>query len=62
MSPEIPIELHEYIIDFLWDDLSTLRNCALVCRDWRPTCRYHLEAFIRVHDHAEIDALYSQIS
>ncbi|KZT72397.1 hypothetical protein DAEQUDRAFT_34079 [Daedalea quercina L-15889] len=49
--PTIPPELHEEIIDFVWNDQSTLGVCSLVSRAWLPTARSH--KFHTVH-------LYSQ--
>jgi hypothetical protein len=33
-SPHIPIEIHEQVIDHLWDAKMTLKACALVHRTW----------------------------
>lgn len=38
----IPPELTDQMIDFLWDDVSTLANCALTCKTWYPASLYHL--------------------
>lgn len=46
--PSLPAELHDHIIDFLFDDKPTLSSCALVCRGWRVTSQYHLFHTIRV--------------
>jgi len=40
----LPQELTDHIIDYLYDDQASLRNCALVCQAWLPTSRYHLFA------------------
>ncbi|KAJ7656261.1 CNH domain-containing protein [Mycena polygramma] len=37
-----PIEIFEWIIDFLHRDKNTLVACSMVCRNWFPTSRYHL--------------------
>ena len=37
----IPLELHDYIIGFLWDDQPTLSACSLVARAWLPAARSH---------------------
>ncbi|KAI0778585.1 hypothetical protein BD413DRAFT_609176 [Trametes elegans] len=39
---KVPLELSDYIIDFLHQDASTLSACSLVCRAWTPAARYHL--------------------
>ncbi|OCH89642.1 hypothetical protein OBBRIDRAFT_732315, partial [Obba rivulosa] len=40
-------ELIDIILDFLYDDYATLKNCILTCTSWIPTCRLHL--FDTVH-------------
>ncbi|KAJ7160362.1 hypothetical protein C8R46DRAFT_1354058 [Mycena filopes] len=42
VSPRIPPELTDYIIDLLWDSKSTLHSCSLVCTSWLPSTRHHL--------------------
>jgi len=39
---ELPNEIQDRILDFLHDSKPTLRACALVCRAWVPTSRYHI--------------------
>ncbi|GBE81681.1 hypothetical protein SCP_0400520 [Sparassis crispa] len=41
-SGRLPLEVHEYILDHLWDDHSTLAVCSLTCRVCLPTTRFHL--------------------
>ncbi|KAH9913862.1 uncharacterized protein B0H18DRAFT_1047314 [Fomitopsis serialis] len=38
----LPLELHHYIIDYLWDDLPTLASCSLTCYAWLPSARSHM--------------------
>lgn len=38
----LPPELHDRILDFLFDAKPTLSACSLVSRDWRITSQYHL--------------------
>lgn len=38
----IPIELSDYILDFLHEDRKALKKCSLICRSWYPSARYHL--------------------
>ncbi|EMD36631.1 hypothetical protein CERSUDRAFT_74545 [Gelatoporia subvermispora B] len=59
--PPLAIELYEDILNFLWDDLESLCSCALVCSVWLPRCRYHLQAFLRLHRRAEINNIASKI-
>lgn len=42
MTPALPPELYDRIIDFLYDNKSTLTSCSLVCHEWSSTSRYHL--------------------
>lgn len=37
-----PPELHDLILDYLWDDRESLNACSLVCHAWLPTTRLHL--------------------
>jgi hypothetical protein len=39
---QIPQEIIDQVIDHLYNDRETLRTCALVCRSWVPSSRYHL--------------------
>ncbi|KAI0756603.1 hypothetical protein C8Q80DRAFT_1090923 [Daedaleopsis nitida] len=40
--PRVPFELSDYIIDFLYEEPTALRACALTCRSWAPAARFHL--------------------
>lgn len=48
MAPHLPLELYDRILDFLHDDLATLRVCGLTCRALLPTARYHRFEKIRI--------------
>ncbi|EMD31026.1 hypothetical protein CERSUDRAFT_100751 [Gelatoporia subvermispora B] len=39
--PRLPPELTDRMIDFLHDDIPTLKTCALVCRAWVPASRMY---------------------
>ncbi|KAK0434145.1 hypothetical protein EV421DRAFT_1841651, partial [Armillaria borealis] len=41
-SLSIPQELLDYILDFLHDDVPTLRTCSLVSHAFLPCSRYHI--------------------
>jgi hypothetical protein len=43
----IPAELTDRIIDFLHSDRQALATCALVCKSWIPSSRFHL--FEKLH-------------
>ncbi|OSD03568.1 hypothetical protein PYCCODRAFT_1466940 [Trametes coccinea BRFM310] len=49
--PQVPLELTDYIIDFLYKDARTLASCAVVCRAWTPASRFHLFRSIVLQDH-----------
>jgi hypothetical protein len=46
-KPRLPPELTDRIIDHLHNSFPDLRACALVCRNWVKSCRFHL--FYHVH-------------
>ncbi|KAH9836531.1 uncharacterized protein C8Q71DRAFT_758372 [Rhodofomes roseus] len=39
---QLPLELHEYIVDYLHDDRVALRACSLTSQSWLPVTRLHL--------------------
>lgn len=47
MSPRIPHELCDYIIDYHGEDLATLQSLSLVCQAWVASARRHLFRVIR---------------
>ena len=49
MTPIIPPELWDYIIDYLHDDMHTLGACCLVCRSWLLSSRFHLFATVQLY-------------
>ncbi|KAK0186344.1 hypothetical protein F5146DRAFT_1065526 [Armillaria mellea] len=38
----LPPEVIDQIVDYNYDDISTLQSCALACRSFLPSCRVHL--------------------
>jgi hypothetical protein len=44
----LPPELHDQIIDHLFDDKTALELCTRVCHDWRVTSQFHLFRAITV--------------
>jgi hypothetical protein len=46
---QIPQEIIDQVIDHLYDDWETLRTCALVCRAWVPSSRYHLFGVVNIY-------------
>ncbi|OCH94035.1 hypothetical protein OBBRIDRAFT_723682, partial [Obba rivulosa] len=47
-TSELPPELTDRIIDFLYGDKYTLAACGLVCRAWVPASRFHLFHSVRL--------------
>jgi len=47
--PALPNEVQDRILDFLHDDKLALKACALVCRTWVPTSRFHLFRQIQLY-------------
>ena len=45
----VPVEISDYIIDFLHDDPQTLRACASTCHAWAPASRFHLFATVSLN-------------
>ncbi|RPD53274.1 hypothetical protein L226DRAFT_144434 [Lentinus tigrinus ALCF2SS1-7] len=39
---ELPGEVTDYIIDFLHDDIDSLKTCALIARAWTGTAHFHV--------------------
>lgn len=48
MTPSLPVELWEHIIDYLSNDQQSLSSCALVCKGWVDPARFHLFASIAI--------------
>jgi hypothetical protein len=46
--PALPIEIIEYMIDYLSDDSVALKACSLTCRSWSPRARNNLFTGLRV--------------
>jgi hypothetical protein len=44
----IPQEIVDQFIDHLYDDRRALKTCALLCRAWVPSSRYHLFSSLRI--------------
>jgi hypothetical protein len=44
----IPQEMVDEFIGHLYDDRRVLKTCALVCRAWVPSSRYHLFSSLRL--------------
>ena len=50
----LPIDVQETVIDESADDVDTLRQCALTCRDWLPRSRFHLLSAICISTQEDI--------
>ncbi|PBK65490.1 hypothetical protein ARMSODRAFT_1087390 [Armillaria solidipes] len=51
----VPQELIDYILDFLHDDVPTLRMCSLVSRAFLPCSRYHIYSSVTIIHVDELD-------
>ncbi|OCH88952.1 hypothetical protein OBBRIDRAFT_733502 [Obba rivulosa] len=47
-SRALPPELTDKILDYLHDDIASLKACSLACRVWLPSCRYHKFSYIHL--------------
>ncbi|PBK82184.1 hypothetical protein ARMGADRAFT_1171049 [Armillaria gallica] len=56
----IPQELIEYIIDFLHDDIPTIRRCSLVSCAFLPRSRYHIYYNVFIVHTAELHLFRKQ--
>ncbi|KAF9642961.1 hypothetical protein BDM02DRAFT_3104213, partial [Thelephora ganbajun] len=45
-KPHLPPEILDYIVDFLYNEPETLKQCCLVSKSWVPRTRKHLFADI----------------
>lgn len=57
---ELPPELIDRILDFLYDEPKALAACSLVARSWTTTSRYHRFSSVRLisnEDWAKLDSL-----
>ncbi|KAH9941427.1 hypothetical protein B0H21DRAFT_869953 [Amylocystis lapponica] len=53
----LPIEVCEHIISLVKNDHRLLRACALVCRAWLPSSRYHLFHTVRLRRPSDLDLI-----
>lgn len=54
MHDNIPIEIWEHAIDYLWAFPAALRACAQVSRAWHPRSLFHLVSTARLTSHAKM--------
>ncbi|KAJ6482286.1 hypothetical protein C8R47DRAFT_1133546 [Mycena vitilis] len=48
MHPRVPSEMSDMIVDHLHDDVPTLRQCSLVCKEWLPAARFHIFSVVNL--------------
>ncbi|KIP07141.1 hypothetical protein PHLGIDRAFT_513189, partial [Phlebiopsis gigantea 11061_1 CR5-6] len=58
-QPSFPHEVHDYIIDFLFDDKKALSTCSLVSHEWKVTSQYHLFRAVQVCHPTKVSAFNS---
>ncbi|KAH9950671.1 hypothetical protein B0H21DRAFT_504688 [Amylocystis lapponica] len=51
----LPPEIIDYIISFLSDDKRSLCRCALTCRGWLTSSRFHLFNYLQIRGHETLD-------
>ncbi|KAK0434142.1 hypothetical protein EV421DRAFT_2023188 [Armillaria borealis] len=56
----VPQELIDYILDFLHDNVPTLRTCSLVSHAFLPCSRYHIYSNVFIADFSELNVLREQ--
>ncbi|PBK82226.1 hypothetical protein ARMGADRAFT_740476 [Armillaria gallica] len=59
-SLSVPQELLDNILDFLHDDIPTLRTCSLVSHAFLPCSRYHIYSSVNIVHIAELDDFREQ--
>ena len=52
----LPPEILDYIIDLLYDERKTLKECCLVSKSWVPRTRKHLFAEVEFQSAAELES------
>ena len=55
-NPNLPAELLDHVVDFLYDTEDTLRSCCLVAKSWIPRTRQHLFANVRFVAREDIES------
>jgi len=50
----LPLEILDYIVDFLHDERDTLKNCCLVSKSWVPRTRQHLFGDVKFHSATDL--------
>ncbi|CDO70005.1 hypothetical protein BN946_scf184354.g7 [Trametes cinnabarina] len=58
----LPPELCDYTIDYLWDDIESLRACSLACRAWLPSSRFHLFRNVRLRHADDVERFRALLS
>ncbi|KAJ7087317.1 hypothetical protein B0H15DRAFT_308028 [Mycena belliarum] len=56
----LPLELVDLLLDFVHSDTTTLAVCALVCRDWLPSARFHLLSKLSL-DSTNADSFFDEL-
>ncbi|PCH36866.1 hypothetical protein WOLCODRAFT_157556 [Wolfiporia cocos MD-104 SS10] len=52
--PQLPTEVCERIIDWLWEYTWMLWRCALVCKAWTPRCRYQMQRNVTLYNRSHV--------
>jgi hypothetical protein len=55
-DPHLLPEIFDYIIDFLRDDMKTLKQCCLVSKSWLPRSREHIFADLTLDEEDDLES------
>lgn len=55
-NPHLPPEILDRVIDFVHDDLETLKQCSLVTKSLVPRARTHLFVYIKFESNDDLEA------
>lgn len=60
--PELPLDVYELIIDFVWPDRDALLACALTCRAWYARSRANLFYRVELYNLAQLSQYSAQLA
>ena len=60
--PELPLDVYELIIDFVWPDREALLACALTCRAWYARSRSNLFYRVELYNLNQLSQFSAQLA
>ena len=60
--PELPLDVYELIIDFVWPDRDALLACALTCRAWYARSRSNLFYRVELYNLAQLSQYSTRLA